>query len=72
MLVAPERDPDLATAIRQLAPQRRLVVFLRYFGGLSYAELAQALDVSPGTIAATLSQAREQLLADLATKEVRP
>ena len=31
-LVDPERDPELAAALRRLPPRRRLIVFLRYFG----------------------------------------
>src|SRR5438105_10769018 len=30
-LPAPERDPALADALKHLPPQRRLMVFLRYF-----------------------------------------
>ena len=65
-LLAPERDPALAAAIRSLPPRRRLVVFLRYFAGFSYGEIAKALDVSEGTVAATLAQAHEALHDDLA------
>jgi RNA polymerase sigma-70 factor, ECF subfamily len=61
-----ERDPSLATAIRSLPPRRRLVVFLRYFAGFSYGEIAEALDVEPGTVAATLAQAHAALHDELA------
>ncbi len=37
------------------------IVFLRYFADLSYAEIAAACDVSEGTVAATLAQARASL-----------
>jgi RNA polymerase sigma-70 factor (ECF subfamily) len=57
----PERDPELAAALRRLPPRRRLIVFLRYFGDFSYAEIAAACDVSEGTVAATLAQARAEL-----------
>jgi RNA polymerase sigma-70 factor, ECF subfamily len=60
-LPEPERDPDLATAVRRLPPRKRLVVFLHYFADLSYADIAGALDISEGTVAATLSQARAAL-----------
>jgi len=60
-----ERDPSLAAAIRSLPPRRRLVVFLRYFAGFSYAEIAKALDVEPGTVAATLAQAHSALHDEL-------
>jgi DNA-directed RNA polymerase specialized sigma24 family protein len=33
--VGEERDPDLAAAVRELSPQRRLAIFLRYFADLS-------------------------------------
>jgi RNA polymerase sigma factor (sigma-70 family) len=64
-LLAPERDPELAAALRRLPPRRRLIVFLRYFGDFSYAEIAQACDVSEGTVAAALAQARAELRAAL-------
>ena len=60
-LPEPHRDPDLAAALRSLPPRRRLVVFLRYFGDLSYAEIAGVCGVSEGTVAASLAQARAAL-----------
>jgi RNA polymerase sigma-70 factor (ECF subfamily) len=64
-LLEPERDPQLEAAIRRLSPRRRLIVFLRYFGDFSYAEIAAACDVSEGTVAATLAQAHAELRAAL-------
>jgi RNA polymerase sigma-70 factor (ECF subfamily) len=64
----PERDPELAAALRRLSPRRRLIVFLRYFGDFSYAEIAAACDVSEGTIAAALAQAHAELRTALTTK----
>jgi RNA polymerase sigma-70 factor (ECF subfamily) len=64
-ILDPERDPALAAAIRALPPQRRIVVFLRYFADFSYAEIAEALEVSEGTVGATLAQARAALHDDL-------
>jgi RNA polymerase sigma-70 factor (ECF subfamily) len=64
-LPAPERDPELAFALRRLPPRRRLIVFLRYFGDFSYAEIAESCGVSQGTVAATLTQARAELRAAL-------
>ena len=64
-LVASDRDPELAAAIRELAPRRRLVVFLRYFADLSYDQIAEILQVAEGTVAATLSQAHTELRAHL-------
>lgn len=67
-LVEPERDPALTLALQKLPPRQRLFVFLRYFADLSYAEIAAACDVSKGTVAAALAQART-VLADELSKE---
>jgi RNA polymerase sigma-70 factor (ECF subfamily) len=57
----PDRDPVLAEALRSLPAKRRLIVFLRYFADLSYAQIAELCDVSEGTVGATLAQARAAL-----------
>jgi RNA polymerase sigma factor (sigma-70 family) len=57
----PERDPELAAAVRMLPPRRRLIVFLRYFGGLSYAEIALVCGISEGTVGAALARAHATL-----------
>ena len=67
--VEASNDPTLAAAVRQLPPQRRLAVFLRYFADLSYAEIGEVLGIAEGTVAATLSQAHQQLGAELSTNE---
>jgi RNA polymerase sigma-70 factor (ECF subfamily) len=64
------RDPTLAAAVRELPPQRRVAIFLRYYGDLSYAEIGEVLGVAEGTVAATLSKAHEQLGAELTANEV--
>ena len=63
-------DPTLAAAMRALPPQRRMVIFLRYFADLSYAEIGEVLGVAEGTVAATLSKAHQQLSAELSADEV--
>jgi RNA polymerase sigma factor (sigma-70 family) len=63
-------DPDVLDALRRLAPKRRLVVFLRYYADLSYAEIAAACGIAEGTVAATLAQARVELAAALEGKEL--
>jgi RNA polymerase sigma factor (sigma-70 family) len=68
-IASPERDPLLAQALRRLSPQRRLVVFLRYFADLSYAEVASLCGISEGTVAATLAHAHADLLRDLQPEE---
>ena len=64
-LVEPERDPELAEALRSLPPKRRLIVFLRYFADLPYAEIGELCGVSEGTVGATLAQARAVLAQEL-------
>ena len=56
--------------MRELPPQRRIAIFLRYFADLSYAQIGEVLGIAEGTVAATLSQAHEQLAAELTTNEV--
>jgi RNA polymerase sigma-70 factor (ECF subfamily) len=70
-LVEPERDPELAVALRSLPPRRRLIVFLRYFADLSYGEIAAVCDISEGTVAASLAQARSALLEAIQPDEVK-
>jgi RNA polymerase sigma-70 factor (ECF subfamily) len=74
VFVEPERDLELAAALRALPPRRRLVVFLRYFADLPYRTIAEVLELDAGTVAATLAQARRSLAAILAEEEegVRP
>ena len=62
-LRAPDQPSHLAVldAVRQLSPRRRLVVFLRFFADLSYAEIAEATGMAEGTVAATLNKARAEL-----------
>ena len=67
-LLEPERDPELAAALRSLPPRRRLIVFLRYFADLSYAEIAEVCGISEGTVGAALAQARSALQLELAER----
>jgi RNA polymerase sigma factor (sigma-70 family) len=64
-LVEPDRDPELAEALRTLPPKRRLIVFLRYFADLSYAEIGELCGVNEGTVGATLAQAHAALELEL-------
>ena len=58
----------IAATVAALPERQRLVLFLRYFADLDYERIAQALDVAPGTVAATLSAAHSKLRQQL--KEV--
>ena len=60
-LVEPARDPEFGEAVRRLPPRRRLIFFLRYFADMSYDEIAAVCEISPGTVAASIAQARSAL-----------
>jgi RNA polymerase sigma factor (sigma-70 family) len=47
--------------VASLPERQRLVVFLRYYADLSYSQIAEALELQPGTVAATLNRAHEVL-----------
>jgi hypothetical protein len=47
---------------RHRPPERqRLAVFLRHYADLDYASIAEALEIAPGTVGATLSAAYSTL-----------
>ena len=57
----PTVDPELRATIAALPERQRLVLFLRYFGDLDYRAIASALDISEGTVGATLNAAHGAL-----------
>ncbi|WP_380173948.1 RNA polymerase sigma factor [Kineococcus sp. DHX-1] len=60
-------DTTLWRAVAELSPRARTAVALRYVADLTEAEVARAMDVTRGTVATTLSRARQQLAAHLQT-----
>ena len=55
-------EPDrLLSQLVRLPERQRLVLFLRYFADLPYEAIADALQISPGTVAATLNAAHRSL-----------
>ncbi|TCP54121.1 RNA polymerase sigma-70 factor (sigma-E family) [Tamaricihabitans halophyticus] len=48
-------------ALGQLPPRQREVLVLRYYGGLTEAEIAEATGISKGTVKSTASRALEAL-----------
>lgn len=64
-----ESDDDVQASLLALPERQRLAVFLRYYADLSYAQIAEALGVRVGTIAASLNAAHAALRRDL--EEVR-
>ena len=55
-----EASDDLAAAMNQLTPAQKRVLLLRYFGDLTFEEIASALDCPLGT---ALSHCRRGLAA---------
>ena len=60
-LLKRERTTLVRTAILSLSEASRAALVLREYGGLSYAEIALALDIPLGTVMSRLSFARKQL-----------
>jgi RNA polymerase sigma-70 factor, ECF subfamily len=54
-------DDDVRAALLRLPERQRLAVFLRYYADLSYEQIADALGVRVGTVAASLHAARASL-----------
>ena len=59
---APEgSDGGLRVLLASLPERQRLVLFLRYYADLDYQQIADTLEISPGTVGATLNQAQAAL-----------
>ena len=65
-LLKQEIQSEVRRALLSLKPKARLFVFLKDIEGLSYDEIAEQLDCSPGTVASGLSRARHLLARKLA------
>jgi RNA polymerase sigma-70 factor (sigma-E family) len=66
-LVDSTAGSDLSAAVRaalmELPPEQRVVVVMRYFDDCSEAEIAAALDCSPGTVKSRTSRALASIRA---------
>jgi RNA polymerase sigma-70 factor, ECF subfamily len=66
---ADEQTPELADELRSMLlslPERqRLAVFLRYYADLSYRQIADVLEITPGTVAASLHAAHAALRQEM-------
>ena len=60
----------ITETVARLPERQRLMLFLRYYADLEYEAIAVALEVSPGTVGATLNAAHTSLRRLL--QEVRP
>jgi RNA polymerase sigma-70 factor (ECF subfamily) len=65
-----EESSAVAHGVARLPERQRLALFLRYYADLDYEAIAAALDISSGTVGATLNAAHASLRRLL--QEVRP
>jgi RNA polymerase sigma factor (sigma-70 family) len=83
VLLDPDAAPDLsdldgptageiAAAIRRLPPNQRAVILLREIQGLSYAEIAQELDLSLAAVETLIFRARGSLAGELELSDHTP
>ncbi len=61
---------EVDDALRQLSEEHRVILVLRYQEGLNYDELADVLEIAPGTVASRLNRARAEIRALLAESSV--
>ena len=54
-------DAGLRALLATLPERQRLVLFLRYYADLDYRAIAEALEIQPGTVGATLNQAHSAM-----------
>jgi RNA polymerase sigma-70 factor (sigma-E family) len=62
----PEAGIELQQAIGALSPRKRACVVLRYLAGMTEAQTAQALGITPGTVKSQTHKALRQLRQQLA------
>jgi DNA-directed RNA polymerase specialized sigma24 family protein len=61
LLQGREGEPSGPMPLELLTERQREIVFLHYYADLDYAAIADALAISPGTVGATLTAARQTL-----------
>ena len=57
---------DVVSALARIAPIHREVLVLFYFDDMPTAQMADALEIAPGTVLSRLARAREALKAAMA------
>lgn len=57
-----EQQQSILEALDQLTDNHRRILVLRYYSDLSYAEIADTLDIKLGTVMSRLSRAKQQLM----------
>jgi RNA polymerase sigma-70 factor (ECF subfamily) len=67
-LLREEAVASLNDALRGLSAPDREILLLKHFDGLAYAEMAELLDIPPGTVMSRLYNARRRLRRKLADR----
>lgn len=62
VIMAGEQRGEVMTALEQVSADHKQILLLRYYDDLSYAEIADVLQVKLGTVMSRLSRARMRLL----------
>ena len=60
-----QRDRRLQSALNKLSSEQRQIIVLRDYMDLSYAEIAEVLDIAKGTVMSRLHRARMALKEEL-------
>ena len=60
-----ERREEVMAALELLTQDHKEILILRYYDDLSYAEIAEVLEIKLGTVMSRLSRARSRLLAEM-------
>jgi len=67
-LIVKERDAEIRRAMDGLPPRQRMAVILKYYEGLSYAEIALAMGITVKAVERLLDRARTALRSRLSPK----
>ncbi len=62
-----DSDLRIVPALRRLSPEHRAVVVAKYYLDWSEQQIADGLEIRPGTVKSRLSRALERLADDLGT-----
>ena len=60
-----DQNEDIRRGLQKLSPKLRAVLVLNFYWGLTYAEIAQALDIPIGTVQSRMNQALKNLRRSL-------
>lgn len=64
--------PEVDGALARLSEPHRVILILKYQEGLRYEEIAEVLEIAPGTVASRMNRARAELRAILTDESSLP